>query len=930
MGSARLELSAKVIPPESRGLVRERLLGELAARLGLILAPAGYGKTRLLGQMATTFGGAVAWYRIDAGDRRSAAFVAHLGKTLLRSMKIDSQPDSMEDLLAVVEAATRDQPALLIVDDFHELAGTDSEQAFVRLVGLAPPSLRILIAARRWPGLDVPAMRLSGDVVVLDAEDLRFRSWEVERLFRDVYGEPLRPEDAAALTRRTEGWAAGLAMFHLLTAGRSPAERHQALGELARGPRLVRAYLVREVLSELPPDLRDFLRRTSALGLLTGELCDSLLGRTGSGALLEDLEQRQLFTSADDGGRSFRYHQVLQDHLELELTEQLGRAQARQWYGRAGRILQVAGEVRASFRAYARAEDWASVGQLLLVHGAEIVAQPLDAVTDLLPVDLWDQDPWLVLAGARRLASRGSLARAVVAYRQAEDHATDMELAALCREERRHVAQWLPDGDPIPRDWAGVIRSATKQNPAQARRAAAAVGGPEGRLAAGVAALLAAQPEQADALFREVAEHPESGPRMTRLAAFAISASRLLTGCGADLAPSELESLVLGADVNGCPWWARVGRALMHAELGDSTALALVHSEADTDEDAWGAALIRLLHGLTSRDAEMLDDATARFTALGAPVLRHWAACFAAAVDGDPASHRVRQADDAGKAAGIRSGLHAAQRWSADRPAVGSPPPQLPATNTTPFRLRVLGGFELVIDGVPVDVSVVRPRVRAALRMLARHAGASVHRDVLVNALWPDAEPEAGHHSLQVAVSSLRHLIEPGVERGRSVLLPRLGDAYSLAVPPDGSSDLLDFEAALAAARSARFAGEPANYIAALRTALDCYGGDLLPEDGPAEWVVHDRERLRLAAADAAESVARAETSEGDNLGAIDHARRSLWLDPYRDSAWRLLIELHETCGDAAAAHTARAQHRRVLTELGLTADAASKRHWGE
>ncbi len=60
---------------------------------------------------------------------------------------------------------------------------------------------------------------VSGELVELDSDALRFRSWEVEELFRVVYREPLSPEAAAALTRRTGGWAAGLMLFHLATSG---------------------------------------------------------------------------------------------------------------------------------------------------------------------------------------------------------------------------------------------------------------------------------------------------------------------------------------------------------------------------------------------------------------------------------------------------------------------------------------------------------------------------------------------------------------------------------------------------------------------------------------------------------------------------------------------------------------------------------------
>ena len=336
-------------------------------------------------------------------------------------------------MAAALDAAGRDM--LLVFDDFHAVAGSAAEQGLARMIALAPPTLRVVLGARRVVGLDVAALRVYGAVHVVDADDLRFRSWEVERLFREVYHQPLPPEDAATLSQRTGGWAAGLAMFHLLTEGRPPAQRRRALADLSRGSRLVRSYLVREVLSDLPAELREFLRRTSALGVLTGALCDALLDAVGSQAVLEELEQRRLFTTTPDDGRQFRYHQVLLDHLELELTEHLGPAASRDWYGRAAELLLEAGEVPAAFRAYVRAEDWAAVEQLLHRRGAEVVAGPLGPLESMLPHGLVATDPWLLLARARRLAAEGALTEAVAAFR----------LAAL-RRRGRPARRPLPGG----------------------------------------------------------------------------------------------------------------------------------------------------------------------------------------------------------------------------------------------------------------------------------------------------------------------------------------------------------------------------------------------------------------------------------------------------------------------------------------------------
>ena len=404
MGEGRLDLSAKFAPPAPAGLARGRLLDLAAHRVVLVLAPAGHGKTTLLGQIASRFPGTVVWYRIDAADRDPAELAGRIGRALGKA-GLAGDCRSFDDVAAALDAAGRD--LLLVFDDFHAVAGSAAEHGLARMIALAPPSLRVVLGARRVVGLDVPALRVYGAVHVVDADDLRFRSWEVERLFREIYHQPLPPEDAATLSQRTGGWAAGLAMFHLLTEGRPPAQRRRALADLSRGSRLVRSYLVREVLGDLPAELREFLRRTSALGVLTGALCDALLETTGSQTVLEELEQRRLFTTTPDDGRQFRYHQVLLDHLELELTEHLGAAASREWYGRAAELLLDAGEVPAAFRAYVRAEDWAAVEQLLHRRGAEVVAGPLGPLESMLPHGLVASDPWLLLARARRLGGGG-------------------------------------------------------------------------------------------------------------------------------------------------------------------------------------------------------------------------------------------------------------------------------------------------------------------------------------------------------------------------------------------------------------------------------------------------------------------------------------------------------------------------------------------
>jgi DNA-binding SARP family transcriptional activator len=236
--------------------------------------------------------------------------------------------------------------------------------------------------------------------------------------------------------------------------------------------------------------------------------------------------------------------------------------------------------------------------------------------------------------------------------------------------------------------------------------------------------------------------------------------------------------------------------------------------------------------------------------------------------------------------------------------------------------IRCFGGFSIAIKGRPVDLTAIKPRPRAVLRLLAVHAGNPVHREVLQSAFWPDADLETGARNLHVAVSSLRSWLEPGVGRGGSSFLLREGDAYRLALQADAEVDLVQFSRALGTARVARLRGETDAAITQFRQALELYAGEVLPEDGPAEWAIEPRERFRAAALEAAQGLAELLLRRGDATGAANACTTGLWVDRFHDPLWKILIEAREKAGDPIAATRARRDYARVLEELGLTASA--------
>ncbi|MEN3615284.1 AfsR/SARP family transcriptional regulator [Plantactinospora sp. ZYX-F-223] len=236
--------------------------------------------------------------------------------------------------------------------------------------------------------------------------------------------------------------------------------------------------------------------------------------------------------------------------------------------------------------------------------------------------------------------------------------------------------------------------------------------------------------------------------------------------------------------------------------------------------------------------------------------------------------------------------------------------------------VRCFGGFQLTIPGRQLDWTTVRPRVRALLRFLAAHGGRPVHREIILSALWPELPVRSGIRNLHVGVSTLRAFLEPGVRRGESTFVRRDGESYRLALPHAALCDVRSFQEAVAAWRRTVGTGQRAAEAAALREALAQYAGDLLPEDGPAEWVVAERDRYRTSAAESAAMLAALELEAGHLAAAVAAARRGLEIDGFRDDAWRVLAEAHQRSGDAAAAARTRSAYGRVLRTLGVSGPA--------
>ena len=984
-------VATKVRVPDvpSMGLDRldARLDGVWNHRLGLVVAPAGSGKTSLLARFAARAPGPVGWYRAEGWDSEEAALIRHLEAALAPVLPgIPRRWATVADAANALAGWSGDR-ILLVVDDLHTLEGTPAEAALERLIEYAPPALTVVVASRVPPRFNLSRLRVSGQVIELTGEDLRFRSWEVERLFRDFYEEPLPPEDLARLARRTEGWAAGLQLFHLATRGRPPDERRRLLSELGLSSRLARElrdYLARNVLEQLPADLRRFLVETSVLGRLNGELCDRLLGRTDSREVLEDLERRRLFTHrlAEEGW--YRYHEVLRSHLQAMLLEEVGPAGLRDRFCSAGGLLVESKAMPEAVEAFCRGEDWDRVSKLLGHNGAEVADVP-SGWLDALPAAIVSNDPWLLLANARRLRAQGRIAEATESYRRAEAGFGSSDAGSMCRLERQALAHWIEGSRPLAvdrRDPFAILRAALTRDPLAAVRAAEQLDSSEGEIVAGLAAIAAGHAARARRDLLHAAEREDTGRNGQLVAALGAGIAGLLMG--QRHATVEVEGAVAAAEDAGIEWLARIGRASL-ALTGSDEAIreaAAVVAAGRRLGDRWGEAIARLCAAwgaaATGKPLGEVDDLVQLLRSVEAGSLEAWARGLLAvgsAEAGEAESHSMAAAAEA---AARTLGVPAAARWAnvALAVAAGSTPEAgeyraaantiaretgllaprarpaaaghadpaqthglngaggngrtngaLPTeiriapikrSDTPPLEIRLLGTFEIRLAGRTVDLSGARPRARALLRLLSLNAGTLVHHETIEAAMWPEAGPEAASRNLHVAMATLRRILEPSAARGSFQVLRREGDAYRLALPDGAEVDLVRFDRALAAGRSAQDRADDDGALRWFQEALDLYKGDLLPEDGPAEWVADRRDTARLGAVEAAQRRSELLLRAGDPEGAARSASAGLQIDRYHDPLWRLLIRARDDAGDQGAATRARAGYDRMLAELGV------------
>ena len=339
VGGARgASFAAKLRPPQrpaaevARVGVCERIFAADAARLILLRAPAGFGKTTAMLQVRERFlqkNLPTTWLTLDRADNDVGRFLAGLTAALaplipdlpwLAELKSGS-PDQVA-LALIDHVGTHSAPFALFCDDFEAVQNPAVAAIVAELIEQLPSGAQVVMGSRGVPELGLGRLRARGRLLEVEPSHLRFSEAETHGFLRDLRGLDLAPGDVRRLHRSTEGWAAALWLASV------SLERRDAPSSFIAGfsgsNAAVVDYLVEDVLAHQSESVRDFLLRTSLLAELNASLCDAVTGRHDSAALLRSIDQAHLFLTPLQGDRSqYRYHNMFAEFLREELVRQM-------------------------------------------------------------------------------------------------------------------------------------------------------------------------------------------------------------------------------------------------------------------------------------------------------------------------------------------------------------------------------------------------------------------------------------------------------------------------------------------------------------------------------------------------------------------------------------------------------------------------------
>ncbi len=308
--SARL-----TVPRAAAGeIVRKNLINTVLnspTKLVYIHAGAGHGKTTLLSQVANSAGNTV-WLSLD-GENDIFTFINTLCEAIKQTFpQFDfsaseylpfSGKDNFISLLAgalICSIENISGDFIAVMDDLHTIEENEVRKLIASLIKYLPKNAKLCFGSREAPGQDFLSFKVKGDITELTQKELAFTREEIAGILG--FDDP-------DLYASTEGWPLAIGSFKVLL------ENGISIGDITSyGKETLYAYLFRECITNLNPDIVDFLKKSACFDVLDAQMLDDVLNKKNTRLMLESLVSRNIFTIKTSGG-FYRYHALFRSGL---------------------------------------------------------------------------------------------------------------------------------------------------------------------------------------------------------------------------------------------------------------------------------------------------------------------------------------------------------------------------------------------------------------------------------------------------------------------------------------------------------------------------------------------------------------------------------------------------------------------------------------
>ncbi len=414
-------LQTKFFAPASnpKSIKRDRLFNLFrlgtGKKLSIVIAPAGYGKTTLVGQWLHDTETFFTWLSLDESDndlRRFWQYVIGAFERILPNVGTEASKllsksdfDYLEAVItslvnALSEQANTETPIVLVFDDFHHIHDFDILRNLVFFIDYLPPNVHVVITSRTEPVFPLSRWRVKNFLNEIYAADLAFSDDECFRFFNEFMALDISREEAIKIRDKTEGWVAAMQLAAISRENlQHSAGINQAISNYHGSDKLINDYVLSEILDQQSEEIQSFLLQSSCLVRLNSLLCDTVLELENSQEILNSLEHSNLFIiPLDTSHQWYRYHDLFRESLLHRIKQDNPKAvlsiqkKAIDW-------LLEHDQIHESIDQLVQLQDWEWLKDVLQDHGNTLIHEGnhlsmLDWI-NLLPHAILEDSPQL-------------------------------------------------------------------------------------------------------------------------------------------------------------------------------------------------------------------------------------------------------------------------------------------------------------------------------------------------------------------------------------------------------------------------------------------------------------------------------------------------------------------------------------------------------